>query len=317
MINHPEITVVIPTLNRPLRTVRAISSLNDQSYKGVINCVIIDSSSDRKTEDKINETNFTNPNLKIRYLKNNNSVKPIDNWILGAKEINTEYGKFLCDDDWLEKEYFDKCLNVLRNTDTDCVISNINIVRKNKSNILNYYKYSTNSVEKKDVVNSFLGINNILPVTPSASLSKTTVLLESFYESLKHIQCTENLFGFDFFMSYYPVFKSNGSYLLNEGLTNSYAGNDSMTLNVKKGKISYCYFFALINLIESSDFEVTRNQEKIIRHKLATFNLKKIIEKDYKPLELNNRFEPKLNLSKLFKSQAQKYYLKMYYSLKK
>ena len=57
MINHPEITVVIPTLNRPLRTVRAISSLNDQSYKGVINCVIIDSSSDRKTEDKINETN--------------------------------------------------------------------------------------------------------------------------------------------------------------------------------------------------------------------------------------------------------------------
>ncbi len=317
MTDNPEITVVIPTLNRPVRTVRAISSLNDQTYNGIINCVIIDSSNDTKTEDTIKDTNFTNSNLKINYLRNNHSVRPIDNWILGAKEINTEYGKFLCDDDWLEKEYLDKCIKILKNENTDSVISNINIIRDNKSNIQNYYKYSISNVKKGNVVDSFLGLNNILPVTPSASLTKSKVLLESFYESLKHIECTENLFGFDFFMSYYPVFNSNGTYLIKEGLANSHAGNDSMTLNVKKGKISYCYFFALINLIESTNYKVSNNQEKIISHRLATFNLKKLFEKEYKSLELDNSFISKLDISKLLKSQIQKYYLKMYYSLKK
>ena len=35
-----------------------------------------------------------------------------------------------------------------------------------------------------------------------------------------------------------------------------------MTLNVKKAMISYCYFFALINLIESSGFIPNIYQKK-------------------------------------------------------
>ena len=28
--------------------------------------------------------------------------------------MKTDYGKFLCDDDWLEKDYIEKCLNILK-----------------------------------------------------------------------------------------------------------------------------------------------------------------------------------------------------------
>ncbi len=317
MVKIPTITVVIPTLNRPIRTLRAVKSLNDQTFDGIINCVVVDSSNDKKTEDELKNAKFSNNKLNLKYLKNNNSNRPIDNWILGIEEMKTDYGKFLCDDDWLEKDYIEKCLNIFKNESIDCVISNINIIKEKGHNVQNYYKYSSNKVSKDNVIDSFLGINNILPVTPSASLTKTKVLIESFYASLKHIECTKNLFGFDFYMSYYPVFKSNGTYLINEGLANSHAGDDSMTLNVKKAKISYCYFFSLINLIEMKDTKLNRKQLKVIEHKLATFKIKTLIDKEYKMLQITHKFKSKLNLIKLFSSQLKKYYLKVYYLFKK
>ncbi len=317
MIETPEITVVIPTLDRPIRTLRAVKSLNNQTFEGIINCIVVDSSEDKKTENELRNAEFSNKKLNLKYIKNNNSNRPIDNWILGIEEMKTDYGKFLCDDDWLEKNYIEKCLNIFKNQSIDCVISNINIIKEKGHDVQNYYKYSSNKVSKDNVIDSFLGINNILPVTPSASLTKTEVLVESFYESLKHIECTKNLFGFDFFMSYYPVFKSNGTYLIDEGLTNSHAGDDSMTLNVKKAKISYCYFFSLISLIEIKNTKLNTKQLKVLEHKLATFKIKTLIDKDYKILQITHKFKSRLNVLKLFSSQLKKYYLKVYYLFKK
>ena len=50
-----------------------------------------------------------------------------------------------------------------------------------------------------------------------------------------------------------------------------------MTLNVKKAKIAYCYFFD--NLILSSNYKLSNEEENLVKHKLATFNLKKIFLK--------------------------------------
>ena len=317
MSSFPDVSVVIPTLNRPKRLLRAIKSLDDQEYEGNIKCVIIDSSADDSSKHLIDNSEFKSKNLDIKYIKNNQSTRPIDNWILGAGELNSKYSKFLCDDDWLDKDFLKECISILESNEVDCVITDINVVKSSNVTIDNYYKVERGKITKEQVVKSLLGIRNIIPVTPTASLFETEILIESFYESLKHIECTKNLFGFDFFMSYFPVFKSKGTFLINKSLSSSSAGNDSMTLNVKKAKIAYCYFFALINLILSSNYKLSNEEENLVKHKLATFNLKKIFSKDYEELEWVNPYIAKLNFKKLLSSQIKKYYLKIYYFTKK
>jgi glycosyltransferase involved in cell wall biosynthesis len=316
MNNLPDITIVIPTLNRPKRLLKAIQSIHDQNYLGLIKCVVVDSSKDDSSKIEIDNSIFKNSNFEIKYIKNNESRRPIDNWIVGIEQLDTPFSKFLCDDDWLDKNFLNICIEKLIKNNVDCVISNINVIKDKGNNIENYYKVKEGLVNKNEVVESFLGLSSILPVTPTASLFRTNVLKDSFYESLKHIECTEKLFGFDFFMSYYPVFLSKGTYLVSESLSSSLAGNDSMTLNVKKGMISYCYFFALINLIKKGKFSITKVQEKVIRHKLATFEIKSKFSKKYAILKIDHIYKPKLDLKKLLVSQAKKFYLKVYYLIK-
>ena len=63
----------------------------------------------------------------------------------------------------------------------------------------------------------------MVPVT-TANLMISEILIESFFESLKHID-VQNLW-IDLH-SYYSVFKGKGTYLINESLSFSFAGEDS------------------------------------------------------------------------------------------
>ena len=316
MKNKITVTIVIPTVNRADRVLIAINSLNDQKFDGKIKCVVVDSSDNDKTSKIISENSFSNKKLEVKYIKNKFSKRPIDNWLIGIEEFKSEFGKFLCDDDWLDPDFISKCLEILINKNVDCVISNISVVEENGFRVDNYYKTKTRLVDKNSVINSFLGIDNILPVTPTASLMRTNILIESFYESLKHIECTKNLFGFDFYMSYYPVFHGKGTYIFNDNLAFSYAGKDSMTLNVKKAKISYCYFFSLLNLIQSVDYKISSIQKKAIQHKLSTFNLKSLFSKEYRILKIHTSFKARLNIANLVEGQVKKYSILIKYFLK-
>jgi len=315
-MENPEVTIVIPTLNRPLKVIEAIKSIDNQTFEGNIFCTIVDSSNNGETKKLIDQYKTKKNNLKIKYIHNSISKRPIDNWIIGIEEFKTEYGKFLCDDDWLHEEFLEKTINKLVANKVDSVMTNIKVIKENGKNYPSYYKFKSGLANKKNIIDSFLGIENILPVTPTANLMKSEVLKKSFFESLKHINCTKYLFGFDFFIAYFPVFNKNGTFLFNEDLSYSYAGNDSMTLNVKKAKISYCYFFALINLIESSNYSLNSQQKSIVQHKIASFKMKMLISKEYKEFWLENTFSPRLDIRKLIFSQLKKYYIKLNYFLK-
>ena len=311
----PEITVVIPTINRPEKVITAIDSLDRQTYKGNIYCVVVDSSENDETKSLIDKQVLTKENLFIKYIKNDNSTRPIDNWIIGIEELKTEYGKFLCDDDWLHQTYLEKCVNIMITEKVDSVMTDISVIKENGNSKEDYYNVQQGLISKEKVVNSLLSIEPMVPVTPTANLMRSEILIESFFESLKHIECTKNLFGFDFYIAYYSVFKGKGTYLINESLSFSFAGEDSMTLNVKKAMISYCYFFALINLIESSGFIPNIYQKKGIEHKLSTFKIKSFFSKEYTKLKYSNSFSSKLNLYKLVFSQIKKYYIKIIYKI--
>jgi len=316
MNNNQTISVIIPTLNRPKLIKRAISSVHNQTFEGLINCIVVDSSDNHETETVVEQFNITKENFNLKYLKNNNSLNPIDNYVYAIDTLASDYSKFLNDDDWLEEDFIQECVEVLNNSSVDCVISNISLYRefsKNKEIVSGYYRYEEGVVSHNRVVNALLGLEAMLPVTPTASLMKTEKLIESFYSSLKHFECTRYLFGFDFHMSYYHVFNGSGTYLIQKDLANAWAGDDSMTLNVKMAKISYCYFYSLIKLIEISNFLITKKQRKIIGHKLSTIKLKSFINNEYKPIILPTEFRSRLIISKAIKDLIKKTYIKLVY----
>ena len=50
MIERPGSSVIIPTLNRPELLIRCVESINNQTFEGEINCIVVDSSDNDKTE---------------------------------------------------------------------------------------------------------------------------------------------------------------------------------------------------------------------------------------------------------------------------
>ena len=103
-----EVTIVIPTFNRPNLVIRAIKSVIEQDYDDKIICLIVDNSTNLETKNNVTEMQQKIEkinNREIIYIKNEESSYPIDNWVLGIEKIDTKYSKFLCDDDWLNGDY--------------------------------------------------------------------------------------------------------------------------------------------------------------------------------------------------------------------
>ena len=316
MNDNLSVSIIIPTLNRPKLVKRSIRSIHDQIFKGSIKCTVVDSSDNNETEKVVEKFNITNKNFELNYLKNNKSLNPIDNYVFAIDSLSSDYSKFLNDDDWLEEEFLDECIKIFKTTPVDCVISNISLHKeftKKREVISGYYKYTEGLIQKDRIINALLGENNMIPVTPTASLYKTEKLKECFYSSLKHFECTRYLFGFDFHMSYYHTFKGEGTYLMQKNLANAWAGDDSMTLNVKMAKISYCYFYSLLKLIEISNSLITKKQRKLIEHKLAVIKIKSIMNKEYKKITLPTQFKSKLIFTKVLKDFFKKSYIKFIY----
>ena len=314
-----DVSIVIPTLNRPELVKRCIISISNQTLSKDIQCIIVDSSIGTETENAISQLKDLSANITVQYYKNLESKRPIDNWIFSIDKIKGEFAKFICDDDWLEPTFLEESLNIFNQYEVDCVISNIKI-HKNFSNlnevVNNYYFFEEGIVDKSIVIDSILGLSGMLPVTPTANLMKTKALVDSFNSSLDHISCTEKLFGFDFHMSYFPVFMLKGTYLLSKSLCNSWAGEDSMTLNVKKSNIAYCYLFSLIRLIELSGFIVNDKQRENIENKLANIKIKSLFNNDIKNIIIDSSFRTKFNLSKTVLKFLKKIFIKVKYKIK-
>jgi glycosyltransferase involved in cell wall biosynthesis len=310
------VSVIIPTVNRPNLVKRAIESVLKQSYEGEIELYIIDSSDNDKTEKLCNL--FKNlKKRKIFYIKNENSQLPIDNYIIGSRYICGEYSKFLNDDDWLEPSYISYAVETMISKNVACVVSNVNLIKnfsKEKSTIRDYYNVENGLVQIEQVLD-FILKSSALPVTDSAGLMKSEKLKEAFFSSLEHFECTKLQFGFDFYINYYPVFDGSGTYLVEESLVNCWAGNDSMTLNVKKSKISYCYFFAFLKMINLFDINVKTHRE-LIEHRASMIKVKSFFNKDIKKLipEIDIRF--RIILGIFVRDLVKKTIIKVKYSIK-
>ena len=102
-----EVTLLIPTYNRAELLDKCLQSVSEQTFDGKIHCIISNNNSSDNTKDVVANWKNKNKNFTLTFLNNEESLEPIDNWMQTLKYIDTDYSKWLQDDDWMEREAFD------------------------------------------------------------------------------------------------------------------------------------------------------------------------------------------------------------------
>lgn len=104
------LTVLLPTYNRAGSLARAIDSVLAQTY-GALELLISDNASTDETQE-ICES-YVQRDGRVRYVRQpvNRGPIPNFNWLLA--QAQTDYLLMLADDDWLDLDYVERCLEII------------------------------------------------------------------------------------------------------------------------------------------------------------------------------------------------------------
>jgi abequosyltransferase len=297
-----EITVLIPTYNRPELLNKNLESISSQDFDGKIKCVISDNASTEATDEVVNKWKNNNKNIYISYIKNLEPIPPIENFISTTKDIDTEYCKFLQDDDWLEPNALSKISHYLNIYNADSLIFNCNIFSYTQNEPrYNYYKLNNSEITKSRVIDSFLRIDNTIPTSPSISVQKSSIIREALNFGIQNIECTPLLLGNDLIFTYYGVFNDKKVFFIDESIVNFWGGKDSITMYADRHLFSSCYFKSLLMLIHKFNYEPNEQQLEVIRHRIFVHNFKKLYKKELSNIEYHFPYEQKLSKRQLLK----------------
>ena len=220
-----EITILIPTYNRSELLNKNLESISSQDYKGKINCIISDNYSVDDTESVVNIWRNRNKNIFVSYLKNKSEIPPIENFMNTTQKIDTEYSKFLQDDDWLEPNAISRIEHYLDLYKPDSLVFNCNIFSYTQNEPrYRYYNLETGPIDANSVVNSFLRIDSAIPTSPSISIHKSEIVKEALLFGMGNTECTQLLLGNDLIFTYFGVFDKKNVYFIDESIVNFWGG---------------------------------------------------------------------------------------------
>ena len=117
MTATPLVTIAVPTFNRATMLERCLESARDQSYTE-IEIVVYDNASTDDTEAVVERTVGGAPACALRAPRTN--LGALRNFQRRARQADGDYFMWLADDDWLDSDYVERCVEALRATHTPC-----------------------------------------------------------------------------------------------------------------------------------------------------------------------------------------------------
>ncbi len=298
-----EVTLLIPTYNRAELLDKCLQSVSEQTFDGKIHCIISNNNSSDNTKDVVANWKNKNKNFTLTFLNNEESLEPIDNWMQTLKYIDTDYSKWLQDDDWMEREALETMFIDLQNYEPNTLIYNCNIYLKDsfQKPLKNYYRNETKKLTTGDVIDHVLQLAPVFPVSPTASIMKSKYIEEAIIFGQSNNICTKKLMGNDLIMNFFGVFNELDTYYINKTLFNFYGGDDSISLVNNPKILSHCYLRSLALMIEHNSTTLTKHQKNIISHRVFATKFRGRFNKDYKSIQDVNGFDPSMSLSETYK----------------
>lgn len=103
-----DVSVVIPTRNRPEIFQRALRSALYQTYSPV-EIIVADNSTDLETKKVVESYDDS----RIVYLPPVENLIITDNWIRGIEATKCDWVKFIYDDDWIESNFLERTVSYI------------------------------------------------------------------------------------------------------------------------------------------------------------------------------------------------------------
>ena len=108
---RPLITVIITTYNRVNLLEKAIKSVINQTYSN-IEIIISDNHSEDGTEELCKK--YSQADSRIKYFRQEKNLGMAANTNFAHEKSNGRYVHVLCDDDWLDEDFIEKCYEEIR-----------------------------------------------------------------------------------------------------------------------------------------------------------------------------------------------------------
>lgn len=103
-----KVSVFIPTIGREELILLAIKSVLKQTYKN-IELIISDAGSPNPVTTILKKNKIFDERIKI--IRNSLKLRIRDNYLIGLNNCKGDYVMCLCDDDYIDEDYIDKCVS--------------------------------------------------------------------------------------------------------------------------------------------------------------------------------------------------------------
>jgi glycosyltransferase involved in cell wall biosynthesis len=111
VLTPPPVSIGIPTFNRAKMLERAIRSVLAQTHSS-LELLISDNASNDDTETLCRA--IAAQDARVRYMRRESNIGQFPNFNVLYGALRSPYVMVLADDDWLEPDYLERCLSVLR-----------------------------------------------------------------------------------------------------------------------------------------------------------------------------------------------------------
>lgn len=220
------ITVIIPVYNAEKYIAECLESLINQTYKNLEIIVINDGSKDNSGTicDQYKEKDS-----RIQVIhKENGGVSLARN--SGLEIAKGKYIAFVDGDDYLDKEYFEKMLKILKEKQVDIVLCGFNRVYDN--NIEKVTKGKSLIMNKEEFLTDILNVQGGAGIVHSKLWKKEVIQGTNFDKNIK--------IGEDSYFCIQAVKNVNNVYVLDEALYNYRFNNESAVRKYKKDFPDLC-----------------------------------------------------------------------------
>jgi glycosyltransferase involved in cell wall biosynthesis len=259
-----EVTVVIPTLNRPEYLKRALESVESQTLQPA-RVLVVDNASTDETRQIVEQFRTRISNLV--YFRHVKKIDAILNWIFSVKKVETRFCKIVWDDDWLEPNCIERLVFLQKKFNADVVLTGA-FGHVNQTEYLWYQQEEFNVREWKFVFPKIA--LRALPNSPLAGLHLTSDVLfalEQFEYSPAAI--SESLVvGPDLVINFLAAAENRCIVFTPEPLVHMFGDGQNMTGQNEK-LLPSLYKDALLRLCEHASMKLTLI-DKVLLNRMTT-----------------------------------------------
>lgn len=171
------ISILIPTYNRPNKTLRAVYSALQQTYTH-IEVIVTDNSDDDQTKNLLESVIS---DTRLNYYKNDGNIGLLNNWKKALSIAKGAYIKILFSDDWMDSSFCkDAFFQFQNNPSVTAVFSNV-LLRTTQKDVILYSFGGKQSFSLEQYLNSLVFKSNLSLSPGNFVFRRGAIQFKEFY----------------------------------------------------------------------------------------------------------------------------------------